>query len=263
MWQSIGIRRYSPVIGDWLRVTRVKYQFLFLQLIIGYVLAGGRDVLYLAGALMILAPCLYGGLYAINEVRDVAADRLHPHKSMRPVAAGRISPRRAAWLGLSLIGVALGAAFAFDPKVLVLGVIFLVLNLAYTLWLKHVPYVEIILNTVTHPLRFAAGLWLAGDWTYWPLLVTWFPAVFAICTFKRLKEMHEAPLAVRPVLRYYTETGLKRLIAANLGVVLGLWVSAAGWIFVLSGVWFVLAVTVVGGYFRVSKLKRLLEEAFR
>src|SRR3972149_1849902 len=74
---------------DVLRLIRVEDYGTFIQLVIGFVLAGGQDGWYLAGVLAILAPCVYGGLYALNDVHDAAADRLHPLKCTRPVAAGR------------------------------------------------------------------------------------------------------------------------------------------------------------------------------
>jgi hypothetical protein len=90
---------YDVRLRDLFRLMRVEDYGTFIQLIIGFVLAGGRDWMYLAGALTILAPCVYGGLYALNDAHDADADRLHPLKKTRPVAAGRIDPQLATMLG--------------------------------------------------------------------------------------------------------------------------------------------------------------------
>ena len=49
-----------------LRLIRVEDYGTFIQLIIGFILADGQDWWYLASALIVLAPCIYGGLYALN-----------------------------------------------------------------------------------------------------------------------------------------------------------------------------------------------------
>ena len=248
---------------DVLRLIRVEDYGTFIQLVIGFVLAGGQDGWYLAGALAILAPCVYGGLYALNDVHDAAADRLHPIKYTRPVAAGRINSQLASMLGTGLIIFGIVAAFVSDFKVLVLSLLFVAINLAYTFRFKTVPYLEILLNTVTHPLRFAAGLWLAGSWEHWPLLVIWILAVFAITTLKRLKEIRESGAAVRPVLKHYDEAILKNLISASLVLLLGIWPFTRDLDFVLTGVWFALTLVVIVGYFRSPFLKQLEEYLWR
>lgn len=122
---------------------------------------------------MVLAPCVYGGLYALIDVHDVEADRLHPFKQTRPVAAGQINPQTAFMLGVGLISFGVGTALVSDFKVLLVTLLFVAINLAYTFKFKSVPYLEILLNTITHPLHFAEGLWLAGGWVHLPLLAVW------------------------------------------------------------------------------------------
>src|SRR5215468_11104785 len=92
-------------LSDFVRLIRVEDYGTFSQLALGYILANGTNWLYLAGTLTILAPCIYGGLYSINDAHDAKADRGHPVKRTRPVAAGRIKPQSAYGLGISLICV--------------------------------------------------------------------------------------------------------------------------------------------------------------
>ena len=96
--------RYTNRINGFLRLVRVEDYFTFTQLVIGYILAGGDNMGYLFGTLAILAPCIYGGLYSLNDVHDYAADRQHPFKRTRPIAAGTISPQTGFLLGVGLIG---------------------------------------------------------------------------------------------------------------------------------------------------------------
>jgi decaprenyl-phosphate phosphoribosyltransferase len=248
---------------DLLRLMRVEDYGTFIQLVIGFILAGGQDWLYLSGALAILAPCIYGGLYALNDAHDVEADRLHPIKCTRPVAAGQIDSRLATLLGAGLLSLGIGNALIFDVKVLVLALLFVSINLAYTFKCKTVPYLEILLNTITHPLRFAAGLWLAGSSEHFILLFPWFLATLAIATLKRIKEMRESGPAVRLVLKRYDEATLQSLITASLILVIGIWPFTRGMDFVLTGVWLALTLAVVVGYFRSPLLRRLEEHLWR
>ena len=248
---------------DLLRLIRVEDYGTFIQLVIGFVLAGGQDWLYLAGALAILAPCIYGGLYALNDVHDAEADRLHPIKCTRPVAAGQIDSQWASMLGAGLISLGIGNALLFDHKVLAVALLFVAINLAYTFKFKTVPYLEILLNTITHPLRFAAGLWLAGSWEHIILLAPWFLGVFAISTLKRIKEMHESGPAVRRVLRHYKETKLRRLLMISLVLLAGLWPFTYDVDFVLTGLWLALTLAAVVGYFRSPFLRKMEEYLWR
>jgi decaprenyl-phosphate phosphoribosyltransferase len=250
-------------LPDILRLIRVEDYGTFIQLIIGYVLAGSRNWLHLAITLAILVPCIYGGLYALNDVHDVSLDRLHPRKRTRPVAAGRIHPQVAFILGVGLISLGVSLAFLYDFKVFMLALLFMGINLAYTFWLKSVPYVEIAVNTITHPLRFIAGLWLAGSWVHWTLLAAWTLAAFALTTLKRVKEMKESSAAVRPVLRYYEEAKLKTLMAFCLGLLIGMWPFTHNHAFVLTGIWITLASISVLGYFHVPAIKRFEEYLWR
>ena len=250
---------------DILRLIRVEDYGTFIQLIIGFALAGGQDWWYLAGALAILVPCVYGGLYALNDVHDAEADRMHPLKCTRPIAAGRINTRSASQLGVSLICIGVGLAYMFDFEVLVLALLFIIINLSYTFIFKSVPYLEIVLNMITHPLRFSAGLWLAGSWSWehLPLLVAWILATFAITTLKRVKEIRESGAAVRPVLKHYDEVTLKKLMTASLILLLAIWPFTRDLDFVLTGAWFALTLVAVVGYFRSPFLRQLEEHLWR
>src|SRR6188474_791502 len=101
-------------IQDLLRLVLVEDYGTFIQLVIGFVLAGSRDWMYLTKALVILVPFIYGGLYTLNDVHDVSLDRQHPVKRTRPVASGRIHPQAAFLLGVGLICTGLALAALVD-----------------------------------------------------------------------------------------------------------------------------------------------------
>ena len=83
------------------------------------------------------------GTYLLNDAGDVEADRLHPVKRLRPIAAGEISVRAAVAIGAVLLagGMALATAVALELGAVVLG--YVVLTTLYSRWLKHVPIFDI------------------------------------------------------------------------------------------------------------------------
>ncbi|TMQ23247.1 MAG: hypothetical protein E6J90_10875 [Deltaproteobacteria bacterium] len=131
-------------------------------------------------ALAVLAFCaLSGAVYAFNDVRDVAADRLHPIKRHRPVAAGALSERAALiWAGVLAAG-ALGGCLVLSWKLAAFATAYLIQNVAYTLRLKQVAFIDVLLIASGFILRVLAGaVAIAVPASGWVLLCTTLLAVF-------------------------------------------------------------------------------------
>lgn len=109
-------------------------------------------------ALAVAAFCaLSGAVYAFNDVRDVEADRAHPTKRHRPIAAGHLSERAALTLAAVLAAAGLATATALAPWCGGFAAIYLAQNLAYSLRLKQVAFVDVLLIAAGFILRVAAG----------------------------------------------------------------------------------------------------------
>lgn len=124
--------------------------------------------------------CLLSGVvYIVNDVRDVQADRLHPTKSRRPIAAGDLSPGGALALGVVLTVAAVAAAFWLSPTFGLVGLTYLVLLVVYSMWLKHL----VVLDVLTLAMGFVLRAWggaVAVDvgMSHWLLLLTLLGALF-------------------------------------------------------------------------------------
>lgn len=118
-----------------------------------------EDHTYLArAALAVAAFCLLSGaVYAYNDVHDVAADRMHPTKKHRPIAAGELSERAALVWSAVLATVALASCFALHWQLAMWAGLYLVQNVAYSLRLKHVAFVDVALLASGFLLRVLAG----------------------------------------------------------------------------------------------------------
>jgi decaprenyl-phosphate phosphoribosyltransferase len=109
-------------------------------------------------ALAVAAFCmLSGAVYAFNDVLDVEADRAHPKKRHRPIAAGRLGERAALILSAGLAAVGLALAFALAPMAGLWTSIYLAQNLAYSARLKHVAFIDVLLIAAGFILRVMAG----------------------------------------------------------------------------------------------------------
>ena len=105
--------------------------------------------------------CLASGVvYLINDVADRNQDRLHPDKRKRPIAAGEISVALALAVSAVLGPLSVALAFLLNPVLgwLVFG--YLLLNLAYSFALKHVPIVDALTVAAGFVIRVAAGVTL-------------------------------------------------------------------------------------------------------
>lgn len=131
------------------------------------------------------------GVYLLNDAVDAPADRQHPVKRRRPVASGQVSGRLAVSLGagLMVLGIALGALLRLQLG-LVLG-IYVVLQIAYSVYLKHLPVYDITCVAGGFLLRAIAGaVTVPVALSEWFLIVTTFGSLLMV-TGKRLAEHAE------------------------------------------------------------------------
>lgn len=109
-------------------------------------------------------------VYIFNDLADVEADRQHPEKKNRPIAAGKL-PVSAAWFaGIVLVMVTVGISYFLAPGFAAVVVIYFLLNLAYSKWLKHIPIVDVLVIAAGFVLRVHAGVTLIAVERFSPWL---------------------------------------------------------------------------------------------
>jgi decaprenyl-phosphate phosphoribosyltransferase len=142
-------------------------------------------------AVVTFSLCASGG-YLINDAADVEADRRHPKKRYRPIAAGVIPVTFARALGIALVAasIAAGGLLASWKLAVVLGG-YVVLTFSYSTWLKHVPVLEMMLVAAGFLLRPIAGA-AATDVkvSQWFLIVASFGSLYMVAG-KRTAEATE------------------------------------------------------------------------
>jgi 4-hydroxybenzoate polyprenyltransferase len=131
-------------------------------------------------ALAALAYCLAASAgYVWNDFADREADRLHPVKRRRPLAAGAVSPSQALLLSALLLAGSLGLAWPLPAGVARCVAASLALMASYSFWLKRVAIVDVLAIGAFYVLRVLAGSFAVGvPASDWLLMATGLIAIF-------------------------------------------------------------------------------------
>ncbi len=101
---------------------------------------------------------LASSVYIINDIMDIEADRNHPVKKNRPIASGKLPVNLAIIVAILLLAVALIGSYFLNKGTFLIFLIYFVLNLAYSKWLKHIAIIDVLMIAAFFVLRVAAGV---------------------------------------------------------------------------------------------------------
>lgn len=151
LWWRLGglVRTVRP--HQWVKNVFVLAPIVFSKAIFDPLLLG-----HAAGAFAVFC-LLAGAIYTINDVADVDADRQHPLKRYRPIASGRLPLRVARALSVLLVTAALVGAVVSSPFFFGVALGYFLLNVAYSLKLKHLAYVDVGCIATGFVLRVVGG----------------------------------------------------------------------------------------------------------
>jgi decaprenyl-phosphate phosphoribosyltransferase len=163
------------------------------------------------------------GTYYLNDAADIEADRLHPKKRLRPIAAGEIPVGLARALGAGAIVVAVAAALAVDWHLSIVVAAYVVLTTTYSHWMKHVAVLDVVGVAAGFVLRAIAGAAAVdvpiSDWFF---IVASFGSLFMVVGKRRAEadEMGADAATFRPTLGVYPIEYLAHLQTVSTSVML-------------------------------------------
>jgi 4-hydroxybenzoate polyprenyltransferase len=136
-----------------------KNAFVFFALVFDQKLLNFEAFLRTLGGFALF--CLISSVvYLINDIADIEADRKHPTKKNRPLPSGKL-PVSAAWTAaIILVAITLPLAYWLAPNFAAVLATYLLINLAYSKWLKHIPIVDVFVIAAGFVLRVEAGVTL-------------------------------------------------------------------------------------------------------
>ncbi|HUV29089.1 MAG TPA: decaprenyl-phosphate phosphoribosyltransferase [Anaerolineales bacterium] len=128
----------------------------------------------------ILFCLISSSVYLLNDITDVEADRHHPKKRNRPIASGALKVSTARWAVLLLLFISYPLAYLLSPSFCLILLIYLVLNLIYSRWLKHVIIIDVFVLASFYVIRVVAGLTLieVARFSPWLYVVTTLLALY-------------------------------------------------------------------------------------
>ncbi|NLV46289.1 MAG: decaprenyl-phosphate phosphoribosyltransferase [Candidatus Hydrogenedentes bacterium] len=130
--------------------------------------------------LAMLSFCLAASAtYIYNDIRDLENDKRHPEKSLRPLPRGDISPASAGLLGGLLLAASIGLALPLNDRFLWALLVYIILTVSYSLLLKNVFIVDVIVVALGFVVRAIAGaVAIEVVFSNWLIVCTLFLALF-------------------------------------------------------------------------------------
>ena len=134
------------------------------------------------------------GLYIVNDLQDIEADRAHPTKRNRPFASGRLSKNWGISQAVIVLVIAFSIAAYLNPKFLVVQIIYAIISASYSFKLKQVVLLDVSLLAVLYTLRIIAGTFAVSvDLSYWLIVFSIF--IFtSLAMVKRVSELYNLKL---------------------------------------------------------------------
>lgn len=157
----------------------IKNFFVFLPMFFSGKLIYGEVWIHSAYAFLAFSLAA-SSIYCINDLKDAEADRLHPKKRFRPIAARIVPPMEAVTLTIILIGLSLTLSYyLIGWKMVALISSYIILNLAYCFKLKQIPVIDVFIISTGFVLRvIAGGVANEIDLSPWIILMTFLLTLF-------------------------------------------------------------------------------------
>ncbi len=195
--------------GQW-----TKNLFVFAGLLFGLKLFDPRAIVGAVGAFVVFC-VLSGVVYLVNDITDRESDRQHPIKASRPIASGALPApiARGAAVALGICGLI--GAVALGRPFLVVAVVYLALQLAYSFSLKHIVIIDVLTIAVGFVLRAVGGAEAVDvEISNWLLVCTILIALFIAGATRRPEIVRRAGRATgtRPILGEYSAYLLDQMI---------------------------------------------------
>lgn len=210
--KSNNVRAFLISLRPW---EWTKNLVVFTGLVFDYLF---RDPAAMGRALLaFVAFCgLSGMAYVINDFCDRLPDQQHPQKRLRPIACGKLGGNAAA-LGLVIVGIATAMAGAFlGREFMIWAAVYLLLNAAYSMWFKHIIFLDVTCVAAGFLLRVFAGCAAVGVMASGYAISCVFSLALLLGAGKRRGELlahGEDSIQHRSVFNHYTERMLDRLLA--------------------------------------------------
>lgn len=139
-----------------------------------------------------LAFCaISSAVYILNDYLDIEDDRKHPKKKNRPLAAGTITVREALFIFITLLIFTIFLMYNQSLNAIITLAFYVCMNVAYSIWLKHIPIVDVVIISIGFVLRLLVGSFVTGvPLSKWIIIMTFLLALFLALAKRRDDVLH-------------------------------------------------------------------------
>ena len=194
---------------------------------------------------------LSGGNYVINDVLDIERDKKHPTKRKRPIASGKVKKSYAILFASILIILALSGSYLINSPFFVVSIVFFLLHNAYTLFLKHIILVDVLIISTNFVIRAIAGcVAISVLISPWLIICAFLLALFLALGKRRheLVLLGEEAKTHRKILQDYSTEMLEQMICITSGALI---ISYSLYTFLADNIYMMLTIPfAVYGLFR-------------
>ena len=193
----------------------IKNCVIFAALVFSHGLTETSHFLRSLGAFALFC-AVSSAVYLMNDILDLEHDRAHPSKKLRPIAAGDLSVPAAAIACVALSAGALALSYALSPPFAAMALVYLASNLLYSVWLKRVVIVDVMIISSGFVIRaVAGGLVIGVEVSAWLILCTILLSLFLGFTKRRqeLAQLESQAVTHREILKEYSIAFLDQMIS--------------------------------------------------
>lgn len=174
---------------DYIRLLRphqyLKNLFIFMPLFFGLKIMD-ISLFFETSLAFVSFSFVASAIYIFNDYYDMEEDRNHPKKRTRPLASGKVSKPSAIRLMIVSLVIGIGIATILNTNVVCLILAYVVLNIAYTLKLKHIAIIDVFIIAIGFILRLIVGAESANvPLSMWIILITFLLAMFLALAKRR------------------------------------------------------------------------------
>jgi 4-hydroxybenzoate polyprenyltransferase len=177
----------------WLKALRLhqwlKNLLVFVPLLTAHRFLEPESVLQSIIAMIAFGLCA-SGVYVFNDLLDLAPDRQHPRKRKRPFAAGQLPLLHGLFAAPLLTAAGLGLSLACNPRFTLVLLVYCAITLAYSLKLKRIVMIDVVLLAALYTVRIIGGALAIGtELSFWLLAFSMF-IFLSLALLKRYTELH-------------------------------------------------------------------------
>jgi len=205
---------------DYIRLFRIphwtKNLFLFVALIFSRNLTNFNKLTTVVLAFLLFS-IVASSVYLFNDILDYESDKLHPVKSKRPIASGKVSKNAAFRWFFFLLGLSVVASFEFNWKFQLILLTYFLLNILYSSSLKKIVILDIFSIAAGFILRTLAGAVVINVYvSKWLVLTTIFISLFLAVMKRRSELISPVPQqSKREILKLYSEEFINQISAVT------------------------------------------------